>query len=130
MGKLNRDDYGNRREKVTQDDLESEVAVVTIVEAEEVDATDSESPTGYRKALVLSFEEIPNKVLWPGAKEVHALIDQLGDDTDKWLGRKIPIERATVRFRGRDYDKVVVAPSAEWEQYISPKAVTTRRKKA
>lgn len=118
MSKVNLKDYGTKREKIGIEDLEKDVAVLTLATVDEVDVEDEEQESGLRKSMVLSFDEIPNKVLWPNRTQIAALVIKLGDDTDHWIGEKVPVEKARVPFKGKMFDKVRVVAAAEWEQYL------------
>lgn len=118
MSKVNLKDYGTKREKIGIEDLEKDVAILTLATVDEVDVEDEEQESGIRRSMVLSFEEIPNKVLWPNRTQIAALVIKLGDDTDHWIGEKVPVEKARVPFKGKMFDKVRIVAAVEWEQYL------------
>jgi len=121
MAKINKGDFTSKRPVLTQDDLEEQVAVLTISNAEVIDVPDDEAEGGTRKSIVLSFEEAGEKVLWPSSGDITTIIDKLGDDTDEWVGTKLPVEKVTRKFKGVGYKKVGVLSAEEWDTYIKPK---------
>jgi hypothetical protein len=59
---------------------------------------------------------------------IETLIEQLGDDADKWPGQKIPVEKHVAKFGNDKFPKVRVMPSEEWDAGF--KAAGVRRKPA
>lgn len=116
MGRtVNSDSYNPNRAKVEPSDLEGTAALLVIVNADEIDINDPSRVEGFRKAVVLQFEEPAGKALWPNATMTQTLIQMLGNDLDEWTGKIVPVEARNVRF-GRDtYYKVCVIESREWE---------------
>lgn len=130
MGKIDASRFGSATPKLTPDDIE-EAAILTIATFEEADVDDDEAPGGKRHSANLTFEETGDKVLWLNKGMVETLIEQLGDDTDTWTGQKIPVESATVKFRGRDHHKVRVMESSQWDAAFKEAGVKrTRRAEA
>lgn len=125
MAKLNLKDYNTKRATLGIEDLEEQVAILTLDTVDEIEADDESSATGKRKALVLAFVEAEDRVMWPNRTAIGVLIEKLGDDTDLWIGKKVPVEKVRVPFKGKMYDKVQVVPAAEWEQYLK----TSKRRK-
>ena len=120
MSKVNLKDYGTKSEKITIEDLEQDVAILTLDTVDEVDVDDEESATGKRRSMVLSFVELAGKVLWPNRTQIATLIAKLGDDSDNWIGAKVPVEKARVPFKGKMFDKVRIVAAPEWDQYLKP----------
>lgn len=115
MAKINASAFGGSRGKLTPEDIDGEVALVTISSAEQIEVDDEESPSGKRLSLCLHFEESgDDKALWLNKTQVETLVLILGDDTDGWLGKVVPVEVADVRFRGRTFRKVRVMAADEW----------------
>jgi hypothetical protein len=71
---------------------------------------------------VLEFAEAEGKELWVGKRGTMALIDHYGDESDKWLGKVVPLVRATVSVGGRQSTVMQVAagdPPLDWEGVIA-----------
>lgn len=115
MGKINTQDFGTSTPKLEQDDLEGDAAILTVTAFEMVEVDDDEMEGGKRKTGTLTFEETGDKVLWLNKGMVETLVEQLGDESDEWVGAKVPVEKYTARYRGQKYAKVRVVPSEEWE---------------
>lgn len=135
MGKVNADKFGSAAPKLTPDDIE-EGAILTITAFEEADIDDEEKEDGTRHSAHLQFTETGDKVLWLNKSMIEALIEQLGDETDDWMGQKIPVESYTAKFRGRDFKKVGVMPADKWDaafkaagQKRTPRKATASGKK-
>lgn len=132
MGRISADDFGSSTPKLTPDDLEADVAILTVADFETVDVDDDNAEGGKRKSATLTFEETDDRVLWLNKGMVEALIERLGDNTDKWKGQKVPVEKYTARFRGKSYPKVRVMMAEEWDDVLTPsrsKGKTAKRGK-
>ena len=115
MAKARPDKLGTSRPKVMPDDLEDDVALVTIAAFEEGEVDDAESASGKRYTAFLSFHELGEKVLYLNKTQMEYLIAGLGsDDTDDWVDQQIPIERTRKQFGSKSFDKVWVAHNDEW----------------
>lgn len=116
MGKIDSSRFGSAAPKLTPDDIE-DAAILTIANFEEMDVPDDKSndPQAVRHSANLSFEETGEKVLWLNKGQIETLIEQLGDDTDKWIGMKIPVKATVATFRNQKFPKVVVMASEEWD---------------
>ena len=112
--KVNTGSYGSSTPKLEPDDLESDAALLTITGFESVEVDDDAAPGGKRMAATLTFEETADKVLWLNKGMVEALVQELGEESDAWVGQVIPVEKYVARFRGQKYPKVRVMPSEEW----------------
>lgn len=60
------------------------------------------------KRYVLQTQEFPDREVWLSATESNLLIDNLGEDTDTWIGAKVPLMRQNVEVRGRTYEALQV----------------------
>lgn len=114
MGKVNPDALGGGGPKVTQDDLENDIAVLTVTEYEELTVKDAEADGGKRISAVLRFEETGDKALWLNAQMVRDLIAWYGDDSDDWIGKAVPVEKYTAKFGSKEFPKVRVMLADEW----------------
>jgi hypothetical protein len=120
--KVNLDEFGKSAPKITQDDLEGDVAILTIVAYEEIELDDPETETGKRKSATLRFEETGDKVLWLNKGQLESLVARLGDNPDAWSGKRCPVEKVRTAFRGKSFDKVSVVHADEWNDYLKPSA--------
>jgi len=129
--KVDASKFGSAAPKIMPDDLEEDAAILTITKYESVMVDDknvTEGPTpGKRQSATLKFEETGDKVLWLNKGMVETLIEQLGDDADKWVGQKIPVEKHIAKFGNDTFPKVRVVPSEEWDATF--KAAGVRRPK-
>jgi hypothetical protein len=105
--------YGSSAPKLTQEDLEEDAAILTVAEFDEAELEDDE---GKRVAAFVTFEETGERRLWLNKGMLETLVEQLGDDADKWIGQKVPVEKHTAMYNKREYPKVRVMQSEEWEQ--------------
>lgn len=128
MGKIHGSSFGTKRAKLEVSDLTEEVATLTLEDAEEIDIDDPSVAGGVRKALLLSFRET-DKVLWLNRTMVETLITKLGDDTDLWAGKTIPVEKVQTTFKGKVFHKVAVCAADDWDEYIAPKKAAKKSRK-
>ena len=115
MGKVDPSRYGSAAPKLTPDDIE-DAAILTVTAFDEVSVEDEEVEGGKRTSGNLTFEETGDKVLWLNKGMVETLVEQLGDDSDDWIGQKVPVEAYTATFKGKKFPKVRVMPSEEWSK--------------
>ena len=115
--KVNADKYGKSRPKVTVDDLEGGGVIVLVV-ASFGEETFSDEETGTSKVTpYLTFEETGEKVHWLNKTQVRYLIDRMGEETDRWTGKPVPLERHTPEFKGkRQAEKLWVSPPESWDE--------------
>lgn len=104
----------------------SKSAVLTVADAVIVDARRGEDPrTGkprYEPAVVLRFNEFPNRIYWLNTIGVNIVADQYGDEEQEWVGKKIPlIVKENVRnpSRGGTDDMIWVANADEWDNLFA-----------
>lgn len=120
MTKVDPGAFGKARPKIEPDDLEDDVAVLTIAAYDQVEVDDPESPTGKRLTGCLTFQESGDKVIWLNKTQADALVERLGDDSDKWIGKQVPVEKTVTKFRGKDFPKVViVGDPSKWDGYLN-----------
>lgn len=134
--KASREKMGSRTPKLTVDDFDGDVVILTIAAYEEFVMEQEEPP---RLCATLLFNETGDKALFLNATMMDDLIAGFGtDETDDWIGQQIPLEKRKSRFKGRQYDKVYVVAHEEWDEYLEPKSKprksvarksTSRRKK-
>lgn len=129
MGKINASDFGSSRPKLTQEDIEEgDYTLLTIATVDTVSVSDDEKESGERKSLVLTFKETGDKALWLNVTMIKSLIAEIGDDTDKWPGEQVPVEKYTGKFMNKEFEKVGIMASADWPAAFKEAGV--RRKKA
>lgn len=116
---VNSDDYGKTTPKLTPDDLEGEVVVLTLATFDEVEVEDPEQDSGKRRSPFLTFQETGDKRLWINKGQVDTLIARLGNDADRWAGQPIPVEAKDVKFGNTTYHKVVVVEPKHWDGYLA-----------
>lgn len=119
---------GGARPKVTQEDIEEQVAILTVAGFEEFDVDDPDSPTGKRHTAVLTFAETGDKVLYLNKTQGEALVERLGADPQGWVGERVVVEKVTTQFRNQKYPKVVVMAAEEWDGYLKPSRVKRGRR--
>lgn len=129
MRRITKDQFSGSRSKVEQSDLEEEAAILTVAAVDEITVDDPERASGKRTSLVLVFEELGDKVLWLNQTQVGYLIDRLGDDTDTWVGEKVPVEKHDSNMRGKSHKKVWVCAPETWDDLLE-EAGFARKKKA
>lgn len=113
MSKVDPKTLGSSTPKITPDDIE-ERAILTVVAYEEITMDDEETGES-RKSATLIFEETGDKVLWLNVGMAESLVEQLGSNSDKWPGQKVPVEAYVAMFKGKKFPKVRVLPAEEWE---------------
>lgn len=114
--KVDASKFGSSAPKLMPEDLEEDAAFLTISKYEEVMVDDDESESGKRQSATLKFAETGDKVIWLNKGMVETLVEQLGDDAEKWAGQKIPVERHVATFGNKKFPKVRVMPSEEWDK--------------
>ena len=119
--KISSSTYGSSTPKITQEDLEADIAVMTIASFDEVEVDDAEAPNGKRKSPFLTFTETGEKVLWLNKTQIDSLITALGDDVDQWIGEAIPVQKHTAMYAGKKFPKVIVCPAEDWVEYLGKK---------
>jgi hypothetical protein len=114
--KVDASKFGSSAPKLMPEDLEEDAAFLTIAKYEEVMVDDDEAEGGKRQSATLKFQETGDKVIWLNKGMVETLVEQLGDDAEKWAGQKIPVERHVATFGNKKFPKVRVMPSEEWDK--------------
>ena len=82
----------------------------------------------YGLRLHLTFEEYPDTELRKGPQSVSRLVEKLGDETDDWVGEKIPLVRTRESVGGKDSVVYQVAPPDEWDKLLAAAKRATKRK--
>ena len=119
--------FGSSAPKLLPEDLEEDAAILTIAKYEEVMVDDDEAEGGKRQSATLKFAETGDKVIWLNKGMVETLVEQLGDDAEKWAGQKVPVERHVATFGNKKYPKVRIMPSEEWDKAFKEAGVRRQR---
>lgn len=124
--KVDASKFGSAAPKLEPTDLEEDAAILTIAEYDEAEVDDDEAEGGKRTAAYITFEETGDKRIWLNKGMVEALIEQLGDDADKWIGAQCPVEKHDAKFKGKTFPKVRVMLSEDWPQAFKDAGVKRR----
>lgn len=124
MSKLDPNAYGGSEDKLTPDDIDGDTVILVVTEATEVDFDPG-------MGLKIYGEDNPDHpFIVSSKKDVRILIAKLGDDPEKWVGEQIPIESAIRTYKGKEFNKLVVVPEADWDEVLGiPKQRTPAQKK-
>jgi hypothetical protein len=114
--KVQRDKYGSNTPKLTPDNLEGEAAVLTVAGFDE-QTFDGED--GKRVTPFLWFKETGDLVLYINATQIDYLVERLGDESDNWIGKQVPVEKHSSTYKGQRFEKVWVQPPERWDDAIS-----------
>lgn len=83
------------------------------------------------KRYVLQFKEFKSRELWVNKTGQNGLIDHLGDDTDRWVGKVAPLITVRVSVGGKTSHVVQIAVD-EWDKVLKTvgavSAATSRKK--
>lgn len=122
--KVQKSKYGNAKPKIEQDDLEGgDAAVFTIAAVEEQKVKDDD---GERISLTLITEELGDKLQWLNQTQIGYLLDKLGDETEDWIGKQVPLVKTTTHYAGKPFKKVWVAAPAEWDGIFEQAGISRR----
>lgn len=124
--KVDTSKFGSSAPKLLPEDLEEDAAILTISAYEEVQVDDDNAEDGKRQSATLKFVETGDKVVWLNKGMVETLVEQLGDDADKWPGQKVPVERHVASFGNKKFPKVRVMMSDEWDKAFKEAGVRRR----
>jgi hypothetical protein len=127
--RISSDEFGTTRPKLDPDDLEGDVAVLTIAEFEKFGVRDTEAEEGSRTTAVLRFTTTGDKSLWLNKTMIATLIERLGDRPKEWAGKLCPVEKRKVTFRNQTHLKVYVMASEEWDETIAEYQKQEKQKK-
>jgi hypothetical protein len=115
--KADKKKYSKARPKIEQSDLAGgDFTVVTVTKFEEIAV---EYDKDKRLVPALTTEEFGDKVLWLNATQVGYLIDRLGNETDRWAGKRVPVVKSTAQFGSDRFEKVTVAIPEEWDDLLA-----------
>lgn len=126
--KVDTSKFGSSAPKLLPDDLDGDYTILTVEAYEEAEVDDDDVEGGKRHSANIRFKETGDKVLWLNKGQAEALVEQLGDDADKWAGEKVPVERHVATFRGKKFPKVRVMLSEEWDKAFKEAGVRRVKK--
>jgi|SRR6267142_6381970 len=74
-----------------------------------------------KNLLEIRSTEWPDKVYRPNNSGITELITQLGDETDGWTAKKIPliVEPTNNPQTGEEVEALHVAPAARWKEILA-----------
>lgn len=124
--KVDASKFGSGAPKLLPEDLEEDAAILTIAEYDEAEVDDDDAEGGKRTAAYLTFEETGDKRIWLNKGQMESLIEQLGDDADKWIGQKVPVEKHDAKYRGQTFPKVRVMLAEDWDAAFKEAGVKRR----
>lgn len=100
------------RPKIVQDDIEDGDAVVVTVS--DVEEEKVKGDKGDKILLTLTTEEFGDKVHRLNKTQIGYMIERLGDETDNWIGEKVPLVKTKQEYQGKAVATVWVAPPELW----------------
>lgn len=145
MSKVNPNAMGGgaSRLALTSEDFAGKSQAVLTISAVETDVKipDTSRPGGFRLVAVLSFEEYQgddDRALYLNKTQAQFLVDKFGDESDNWVGERVPLEVVKVNNpkTGKPHRKVYVAdPADTWDaildaakpRRVAPKAKARKR---
>lgn len=128
--RVNLGDYGISEALKPEDLGGATHAVLTVKEVDpEVYVQEGD---GDRKSLVIRFVEFPDLAFWPNKTGLRYMVAELGDDVDKWIGAKIPLQAVTTQNprTHEPTDNLWVCKAGTWDQHIANAAKKRTRKTA
>lgn len=124
MPKINLNDYGSTRPKLDLSRITGQDAVLTIASVEQVNVEDKSKPNGVRPSIVLTFREFPDSkegandapAWWPNKTMLATIVENLGDNTDKWIDEPMPVTKGKVRNPQTGKIQDTIFAIEEWEE--------------
>jgi len=117
---INRSDFSKKLQGLKADMIGRATRIVlTVTDVEEVEIPDGRTGEAGRKALAIKSAEFPDTPYWPNGTSINILCDVLGENEEKWIGKKIPLEkvRANNPQTGREQDSLWVAKQENWGDF-------------
>lgn len=114
---INKSDYSQKRAGLKADMLgKANRFIGTVEKVEEVEVEDNRTGEP-RKALAITFAEFRDNPYWPNGTSIGILCDKYGNDEEKWIGKKIPLEKVRTNnpSTGQKMDGLWVMDAAEWD---------------
>lgn len=129
MGKVNPQDYGSgeQRPKLTPEVLGNKDLAVLTVESVHLDIKTGDG----RTSGFLVFKERPEHAYWLNMGGITMLVTRLGDESDDWIGEKVPLVKTRVQNpqTGGKVVKYHVADEEDWDDAIEAAKPKRRGKK-
>lgn len=123
MAKVNAARYGGvMGTKLTPDDITGDVAIFTIREFTE----QHNSGEGRKLSPVLRYEEAEDKLHYLNRTQVEYLIKKFGDDSDRWIGKKVVVEKTDVEYEGETFRKVYIMDPKGWDKVFAAAAAQSK----
>lgn len=127
--RINRENYGgNSLPALKPDALQGQsAAILTITSANEGNIPDFNAPGGNRRVLRMTFEEFPENVYYVNPAGVTACVEEFGEYTEQWIGKRIPLIVRDVLnpVTHKEVPALHVAPLGEWEGIFDGTGVVT-----
>ena len=128
MAKVDPSKVGRETARITQDDLEEDVAILTIRKYEEKEFTDAQ---GKQTRASLFFEETGELPLRVNKTQAGYLVEGLGDESNDWIGKQVPVEKTEAEFpmgSGKMHPVVWVCAPEQWARIFAEAGVTQTTK--
>lgn len=128
MGKVDPNSIGKGgAARITQDDLEEDMAILTVTRYEERKFKGAEGP---ETRAALYFEETGELALRLNKTQVGYLVERLGEESDAWVGEKVPIEKTQSEFpmdSGKMHDVVWVCAPEQWDRIFAEAGIAAKK---
>jgi hypothetical protein len=102
-------------------DLKGAEGTIITVRVANVVSNRNQGRNQRKNLLEIKTVEWPDKVYRPNNSGIGELMSQLGDDSDNWIGKKIPliVEPANNPQTGDEVEALHVAPAAQWKELLA-----------
>lgn len=92
----------------------------------------TKQPSQLKKSdqYVIEFEEVDDAIYRLNVTGLNTVCEQLGDDTDKWVGDRVPLVKTRETLRnepGRFFIVYQVAPAGDWSELLETPKPRARR---
>lgn len=114
---VSRGEYTSSRAKLGIDVLgKKNAGVFTISDAEEIELPDEDSDEedATRMQVVLTFSQFPDEAYYLSRGDTVTLIDLLGEDEQKWIGKKIPLVKRSWVYKKKKGVSLRLADVNDW----------------
>lgn len=136
MGKVDLAKYGSSGPKLNAAALDgADTFVGTVASVEDTKFTDTQTREEVTR-MVIRFAEMPEHGYFPNVTSIRRLIDGLGDNSDRWKGKRVPLEVVKVpnpAQGGKVVEALWVVEADEWDSVLNPRrgrAATSKKKTA
>lgn len=128
MAKIERNASGftrDRKPALLPEHINGSATVLTIKEV-------ATPRVGGVQKVVMVFEEFPHHSYWLNATMTDYMIAVKGDDTDAWVGERVPLEKLNVDnpTTGEPVERLYVMPPREWPDAFAAFDGGTKKKAA